>query len=112
MAVESSLVILAVSAAAFLGACFSLLKALTIILLALRLGTFTSLLHHRFLKMLNRMDILTIFAFTLCPAYPALREAFTVLGLALRFCAFAAHLPLDFRLIGVQRQQIVYLALS
>lgn len=102
MAVDSSLMILAVSAAAFLGTCFSLLKTLTVILLALRLGTFTSLLHHRLLEMLNRMDILTIFAFTFSPAYPALCEAFTVLGLALRFRAFAAHLPLYFWLIGVQ----------
>lgn len=104
--------ILAVGAAALLGACFSLLKALTVIFLALRLGTLASLLHHRLLEMLNWIDILTIFAFTLRPAYPTLREAFTILGLALRFRAFAAYFPLNFWLIGVQGQQIVNLALS
>ena len=112
MAVESSLMILAVRATAFLGACFSLLKTLTIILLTLRFGTLTSLLHHRFLKMLNRIDILTIFAFTFRPAYFTLRETFTIFGLALRFRAFTAYFPFDFWLISVQGQQIVNLALG
>ena len=104
--------ILAVSAAALLRAWLSLLKAFAVIFLALRLGTLASLLDNRLLKVLNRIDILAIFALALGPAYPALREALAVLGLALRLRALAAHLALDLRLVGVQGQQIVYLAFS
>lgn len=62
--------------------------------------------------MLDRMDILTIFAFTLRSAYSSLGEAFTVLGLTLRLGALATHLPLDLGLIRVKGEQVVNLALG
>jgi len=109
---ESCLSIFTIDAAAFLGAGFSFLKALTIVFLALRFGAFTAPLNMHFLMMLNRIDILAVQTLTISPAYTTLSETLAILRLTSRFCAFTFDLTLHFCFFAVQGEQVVDLALS
>jgi hypothetical protein len=109
---ESCLGIFAIDTAALLRTSLSLLKALTVILLALRLGALAPPLHMRLVVMLDREYILTIEALAISPTDSSLGETLTILGLASRLGAFALDLAFHLGLLAVERQQVVDLPLG
>lgn len=76
---ESCLGIFAIATAALLGTSLPLLKALTVILLTLGLGTLAASLHMHLLVMLHWVCILTIEALAISPTDSPLGETLAIL---------------------------------
>ena len=76
---QSSMLVLAVQATAFLSTFHSILKALTVILQAFRLRTFTAPIRPVFLHMIRWINILTVYTLAFSPAYSSIRKTVTII---------------------------------